>query len=103
MIAFSTISIISKSYSGQFPVSSRGKSFESYAQWTWWKSPFDAVESEKIRWRSDHSNEEELGGTNFYRTAQPTKNGAYRDFLKIYEISIFLNETSSQLLRLNKI
>ena len=38
---------------------------------------------------------EELGGRNFYRTAQPTKNGTLRDFLKIQEILILYGETSS--------
>ena len=42
-----------------------------------------------------HEYEEELGRTNFYCTAQPTKNGAYRDFLKIHEILIFSHETPS--------
>ena len=37
---------------------------------------------------------EELGGTNSYETAQPTKIGTFRDFLKIQEISIFFYETS---------
>ena len=38
---------------------------------------------------------EELSRKKFYCTAQPTKIGAYRDFLKIREISIFYTETSS--------
>ena len=32
-----------------------------------------------------------LGGPISYQTAKPTKNGAYRDFLKIDEISNFFD------------
>ena len=55
----------------------------------WMKFCYKVIERHWHQWCKN-----ELGGRIFFQTAEPTKNGTYREFLKIDEISNFFNETS---------